>query len=285
MQRLQAAWQESAEARTALEVEFRVRGRQGRYRWFLCRCEPQIDAEGEIVQWYGSCTDVHERHVAEERLKLLMAELQHRVKNILTVVRSIFSRTVEASETLDEAAAHFEGRLGSLARTQSVLVRTPEGGVELSELISEELLSLSGNGIDQIQIAGPPLRLRAAAAEAMGLLVHELTTNAMKYGALSKPSGRLAVTRRIYDTGSGPRLAWEWQESGTAVVNTAPARHGFGRELIEHGLPYQLGATSALEFRPGGIRCAIELSLTDRVVFSSETAISDPPFSSTRGVM
>jgi two-component system CheB/CheR fusion protein len=84
------------------------------------------------------------------------------------------------------------------------------------------------------------------------------------------------VTWRIYDTGSGKRLAWEWKESGVPVLNTAPTRHGFGRDLIERGLPYQLGATSALEFGPGGIRCAIELSLTERVVFSSETLISDP---------
>ena len=271
IERLQQRWHESHESGEPFDAEFRFRGSNGRYRWFLCRGVPRCDQDGTILHWYGACTDVHERHIAEDRLKLLMAELQHRVKNILAVVRSIFARTVDASESIEEISAHFSGRLDALARTQSVLVRTPGGDVDLEEMLIGELLGHGGPSDDRITIAGAAVRFRPAAAEAVGLLLHELTTNAAKYGALANSGGKLAVTWRVYDNGPGPRLALEWRETGVAIVDPEPQRNGFGRELIERGIPYQIGATSTLEFLPGGIRCSIELPLTERVALISDT--------------
>ncbi|HTG38938.1 CheR family methyltransferase [Sphingomonas sp.] len=247
-----------------VEIKFRVRGIHGNYRWFLCRALPTVDDEGNH-RWYGACTDIHSAHESEERMRFLMAELQHRVRNILAVVRSIFVRTAETSRGDNDLKAHFEGRLDALARTQNTLVRTPVTGVDLEEVVSAELMSHGGPDDRRIVVRGPRIRLRASAAESFGLLVHELVTNAAKYGALATNNGEVLVQWSTFDKGQGPHLVWEWIESGVAVVNPAPARSGFGRELIEHGLPYQLGGLSEIDFRPGGIRCRVELPLSDRV--------------------
>lgn len=262
---MQRRWEHSANAIEPFEMEVRIRDGSGSYRWFMTRIEPQRDAGGEILRWFGSSSDIHDQRTAADLQRLLMAELQHRVKNILAVVRSIFARSVDSDSPPDAGADHFRGRLDSLARTQNVLARTPEGGIDLEEMVSDELTSHGAQVGDQVHIVGPPIRLRQKAAEALGLAIHELATNASKYGALAIGSGRIAVTWRLYDRGAGPRLALKWVETGVKLIDPSPSRVGFGRELIEQGLPYQLGATTALEFASGGVRCAIELPLNDRV--------------------
>ncbi len=119
---------------------------------------------------------------------------------------------------------------------------------------------------EQLELDGPRMLLRREAAEALSLALHELTTNAVKYGALSDRGGRLAVTWRVLNTSKGPKLSLEWRESGVRALDTSPSRSGFGRELIERGLPYELGATTSLEFARGGVRALIEVPLTDKVV-------------------
>ena len=268
---MQRRWEQSVNASEPFEMELRIRAATGSYRWFLSRCEPQRDAKGEVVRWFGSGSDIHDQRTAADLQRLLMAELQHRVKNILAVVRSIFARSVAGDDEPDSGAHHFRGRLDSLARTQNVLARTPEGGIDLEEMVCDELTSHGAQPGEQINIVGPPIRLRQKAAEALGLAIHELATNASKYGALATGSGRIAVTWRLYDRGAGPRLAFKWVETGVKLIDPSPSRIGFGRELIEQGLPYQLGATTALEFASGGVRCAIELPLNDRVaVFNDD---------------
>ena len=197
----------------------------------------------------------------EERQRLLMAELQHRVKNILAIVRSIASRTLENTDHLDDFAAHFDGRLQALARTQNVLTRTGSRRIDLEELVSEELLTHGPHEEGQVTIEGPEIDLNDRSAEIFALALHELATNAVKYGALANPRGQVSVTWRILQSGSGRRLSLEWREGGVAALNTSPARHGFGRDLIERGLPYELGAATSLEFLPGGVRCTIELPI------------------------
>jgi two-component system CheB/CheR fusion protein len=211
-----------------------------------------------------SLRDITERKRAEERQHLLMAELQHRVRNILAVVRSITSRTLEASDDLEEFSSHFEGRLHALARAQGVLARNVGGAADVDEIVREELLSHTVGDGDQVEIDGPTVRLGQRAAETFSLAVHELATNALKYGALSRPGGRIAVSWRVMNTNAGPRLSFEWRERGVAVVDPKPTRTGFGRDLIERGLPYDLpGSATALSFAPGGVQCRIEIPLND----------------------
>jgi len=222
--------------------------------------------DGELSGYLKILHDQTGERSAAERQKLLLAELQHRVRNILAVVRSLASRTVETSGSLEEFSQNFEGRLSTLARTQNVLTRTSTATVDLGELVRDELLSVGARDGEQVEVGGPPVRLRQAAAETIALAVHELTTNALKYGALAQADGRLVVNWRVFNTKAGPKLSLDWRESGVRALVTNPGRSGFGRELIERGLPYELGAATSLDFSPGGLRAAIELPLDDKII-------------------
>lgn len=252
-----------AEAGTA-----RSEGRAADNRWHL-RCDGiRFWGEGVMMPLKdpgrGFVKILHDRtqeRENEDRRKLLTAELQHRVKNILAVVRSIASRTLENTDDLEDFSAHFDGRLRALARTQNVLTRTVTGRIDLGELVSEELLSHGAQEESQIEIDGPEIGLRDRAAEIFALALHELATNAVKYGALAQPRGHIAVTWRVTHAAGRGRLSLEWRETGVPAIDPAPARRGFGRDLIERGLPYELGAATAMEFLPGGVRCTIDLPL------------------------
>lgn len=199
---------------------------------------------------------------SEHRARVLLAELQHRVRNILFVIRSVFTRTLEAGGTIDQMAEHFRGRLDALARTQVVVTQSPAGTADLENLIRDELLSVGARDGPQLSLEGPDVGLSAELAESMGLALHELTTNSIKYGALSQPGAQLTI-RWAVNLGYGdlPRLVFSWAEQGVPAVPVDPDRRGFGTELITQALPYRLGAETSLEFRPGGVRCVIELPL------------------------
>src|SRR3712207_1903194 len=141
---------------------------------------------------------------------MLLAELQHRVRNTLAVVRSIARRTAETSASVEDYAMHLDGRLNAFARTQAILTRNPAAGVDLAYIIAEELLSYDAHEGRQVSISGPSVRLQPAAAETFALAVHELATNAVKYGALSSPEGRIGVHWRYADAASPPQLTFQW---------------------------------------------------------------------------
>ena len=205
--------------------------------------------------------DIGERRRGEERQQLLMAELQHRVKNILAVVRSITARTIESSRDLEDFSTHFDGRLGALARTQAVLARRTGEDVELEQMVREELLSHAVRE-NALELEGPPVLLHHKAAETFALALHELGTNALKYGALSTPAGKISITWQVAGADGGQMLSLHWRESGVPLVDPNPSRRGFGRDLIEHGLPYDLpGAETSLKFKAGGMQCTIELPM------------------------
>ncbi len=259
-----------------LEQEARLRRADGSWCWFLIRAVPQLDPSGNVIRWYGSCTDIDERRQAANRQGKQLAELQHRIKNILAVVRSVLTRTLDSSSDLDHFATHLAGRIEALARTQSAAARTAEGTVNLEELVYQELTSHGGQDERQIEVEGPPISLAPKIADTIGLAIHELTTNSIKYGALAAASGRVKVrwwtVREDGDTRD--RLFLEWQESGVPLTDLQPRRRGFGRELIEQGLPYELGATTVLAFRPGGVRCEIEMIVPSQDGRRAEAGLS-----------
>jgi two-component system, chemotaxis family, CheB/CheR fusion protein len=255
----------SMQTGSPFELEFRLRDASGAYQWFLGKAEAITSSTGKVSQWYGSCLNINALKMAEDRQNLLLSELQHRVKNILAVVRSLANRTAENAETLEDFVAHFDGRLSAMGRTQNILARTPEGGVDLTELVHDELVDHAAHFDVQVDVSGPDIKLRAKTAQTLGLAIHELMTNAVKYGALSTRSGHIKVSWRVDERVGDPRLIFEWLESGVPVIDREPARSGFGRELIERGLPYDLRANTALEFRQGGVRCVIEIPLDDRI--------------------
>ena len=269
----QEAYIHAARAGVPLHREHRLRGADGDYRWFRIDAQP-VEFENEGRKYFGAATEIDAFRRADDRHRLLVAELQHRVKNILSVVRSISSRSLETSETLDAFAAHFAGRLDALARTQGVIARRGQEGVELEDIVRDELAASTTAEDGRVKVAGPPVLLREKAAEVFALALHELATNAVKYGALSTPGGEIAVEWRLMNTSDGRRLSLEWRESGVPALNSRPARHGFGRNLIEKGLPYDLGAVTSLDFAPGGIRCTVELALGQRIVALDDGARS-----------
>lgn len=257
-----SAWGK-ADEQGGFDLEYRIRnGEDGSYRWFRTRAVPVRDDQGAIIEWLGTSTDVDETRALQKRQEVLVGELQHRVRNVLTVVRSVFSQTADSSGELDQVVSHFRGRLDALARTQVIVTRNAAGTADLGNLIRDELLSVGASEGPKLTIDGPNIALPSKAAESIGLAIHELTTNALKYGALKVSSASLSVTWTAkLDQGDTRRLILSWVEQGVPTVSTKPSREGFGRELIEEALPYRLGAETKLEFLGGGVRCTISVPL------------------------
>jgi two-component system CheB/CheR fusion protein len=200
------------------------------------------------------------RHQSKLRETALEHELQHRVRNMLAKIRSLFSRTMDSASSLEEATNHFRGRMDTLSKYQGEVTRSPTGSIDLEALVLDELLNFSVGGDSPFSVEGPAVALSHEMAENIGMAVHELATNAMKYGALSERNGHLAVRWNV-SREPAARLSLEWRESGVAIVASAPLHSGFGREFIEQALPYQLNADTSFELRPGGLLCRISMLL------------------------
>jgi two-component sensor histidine kinase len=202
----------------------------------------------------------HARQLRDERHAA--AELQHRLRNNLALMRSIVRRFNETAESHEHSALHLDARLGALARTQGVLAAAGASGVDLEALVRTELIAGAAPE-ERCLVQGPTVRLHSRAAESLGLALHELATNSLKFGALGIPNGRLVVNWGVTGRPS-PRLQLTWIESGVTVVSAAPRRRGFGQELIECTLPCTLGARTSFTFDPGGVQCVIDMPLPRR---------------------
>ncbi|MFL6735515.1 MAG: CheR family methyltransferase, partial [Sphingomonas sp.] len=196
---------------------------------------------------------------SEARLRLLLAELQHRVRNTLALVKSITKRTAESSQSVDDMAAHLAGRLDAFARVQSAVTRNPEGGIGLASMVADELLAHAVHEGGQLSFDGPDIALHSKAAESVSLALHELTTNAVKHGALSAKNGRVAIRWRLDGNGARRVMQFEWAERGLKGTVVKPKRKGFGMELLTRILPYDLGARTSVEFDPDGFLFTMKL--------------------------
>jgi PAS domain S-box-containing protein len=200
--------------------------------------------------------DISERKRAEERQRILVAELDHRVKNALATVSSVISHTGISNRSVTDFVAALEGRIRSMAATHELLGALWWQGVSLSELVMRELAPYAVH--NNTDVSGPEVTLRAEAGPAMAMVLHELATNAAKYGALSTKSGRVSVQwdRRL--NGHPPRLVLEWRESdGPPVI--APGDPGYGTSTIRDLIPYEFGGTVDLVFAREGVQCRLEL--------------------------
>lgn len=254
-----AAW-EGVEERGEYYCEQRIlHAATGKYRWHQTRATPLRAEDGRILEWLGTSTDVEELRGLQRHQRLLVAELQHRVRNILAMIRSVARRTAVTSQTVEEYSQHLEGRIGAMARTQAMLTRQPGKGVSLTEMIDEELRSVAAQE-KQYWAEGPDVLLEPKAAEVLTLAIHELATNSIKYGSLSQAQGQLEIRWAIEAREKEQWLVFDWEESrvkGTA----APTRRGFGTELITARVPYELGGSGAFAYRRDGIRAVIEFPL------------------------
>jgi two-component sensor histidine kinase len=257
-------------------AEYRImRPSDGMVRWIRDTGFPIRDEEGRVRRAAGIAQDVTVEKRAEERQRLLLAELQHRVRNTLSVVRSIARRTAATSETTDDFAMHLDGRINAFARVQGAVTRDPDAGIDLEMLVAEGLLAVGAHEGEQVKgIRGPKVWLQPKAAETIALAIHELSTNALKYGALCAENGRIAVGWDYEGTDGQTRLVLRWIESGVRLSGERPERHGFGTELIERTIAYDLGGDATLEFDRDGLRCTISLP-RNRAIFMAPPA-ADP---------
>ena len=205
---------------------------------------------------------------SEKHLQVLVGELQHRTRNLISVVGAISNQTLETSKTLDEFKGIFQDRLGVLARTQDLLFRMKEGDrVTFDELINAELSAKSANA-GSVTLDGPRgIPLRSGSVQILALALHELVTNAVKHGALKQPNGRLAVRwwqETLAESGK-PWLHLDWKESGVEMpsLDTKPKGSGQGRELIERVLPYQFDAQTTFAMEADGVHCTISLPASE----------------------
>ncbi|PVE20746.1 hypothetical protein DC522_30540 [Microvirga sp. KLBC 81] len=256
--------------------EFRIIRPDGQMRWMRDTNFPLLDETGRVQRIGGIGQDITERKEAEEalrqsesRARLLLGELQHRVRNTLAVIRSIVRRTAQTSKSVEDYAMHLDGRINAFARVQTAVARNPAAGLDLTDLIVDELLTYAAHQGEQVQITGPSVRLNPKAAETFGLAVHELATNAVKHGALTVPQGRVRVSWQIHDGSDLPWLVFEWKESGAPDQAAKRKRRGFGTDLLERTLAYELKAKTVQTFEPDGLRCTIRLPMTDRFVMGN----------------
>src|SRR5690606_11440546 len=198
--------------------------------------------------------DVTAQRRADAQRDALTGELQHRVKNILNNVHSLATQTRQRSRSLDDFMHAFAMRLGALVRTQDLLVRGPLEKVPLVELIRFELDASGGREGSNFTVRGPAVRLSPRDAQAMAMTIHELATNALKYGALASEVGRIEVDWRTEHDDAERHLSLRWREHGVELGGAVPQK-GFGARVIEDSLPYMLGGTSRLFFHPDGVEC------------------------------
>lgn len=229
-----------------LEIRFHDDDR----RMILMRAAPLRNAAGELQGAVAAAADVTERHRHEEHLQLLVNELNHRVKNTLAIVQSIATLTLKDVDPAVRAA--FEERLLTLSAAHSLLTDESWDGAHLAAVARASLRAER----DRIRFEGDDLRLRPKSAVALSMALHELGTNALKYGALSVEHGTVAVR---WST-SGGRFRLRWEERGGPTV-VPPARRGFGSRMIEHGLAAELRGEARIDWRPEGVVCTIDAPL------------------------
>lgn len=220
---------------------------------------PLRNARDRIVGASEIARDITERRRQEERRKLLINELNHRVKNTLATVQSLAAQTFRG-ENQSPAYGRFESRLMALSRTHDVLTQESWEGVDLQELIERTVTPMCLEPAQRLDISGPAVRLRPKMALSLSMAFHELCTNAIKHGALSNEAGCIMIHWDLVTTDGERRLHLRWEEAGGPRIE-APRQRGFGSRLLERALSHELGAQVELVFEPAGVRCDIEAPL------------------------
>lgn len=240
-------------------VEFRVIGRDDHVeRWLSAKGKVFFGPDGKPQRFVGALVNVTDRKRAELHLRLLVNEMNHRVKNSLATIQAIAAQSFTDSHSLPQAKEAFADRLVALAEAHDLLTRENWEGANLHE-VAERLASLHG-GAERFELSGPAVRLSPKTALSLSMALHELATNAIKYGALSAAGGRVRVTWDVAEGQGAARLNLTWIERGGPPV-TPPAQRGFGSRLIERGLAAELSGSAAIDFHPEGVVCTIEALL------------------------
>jgi PAS domain S-box-containing protein len=270
-----AEWTRALADGTPYEIEVRNRRHDGEYRWFLTRAAPVRDADGRITAWYGSSTDIHDRKQAEERQQMLAAELSHRVKNLLTVIGVLAERTADTATSVEQFLEAFRGRIQALSSAQGALIANEWQAASLAALVRAALEPyLVDNG--RIHLDVEDLPIRSDFALTLTLALHELATNAAKYGALSSATGEVRLTAHVEPGGNGPEFALVWDEGGGPPVQP-PHYAGFGTTLLGKAMEYQHQGRAELIWRATGLLCRLRLPASEITVAGVKQAAMRAP--------
>jgi PAS domain S-box-containing protein len=240
------------------EAEFRVVWPDGSIRWLLLRAELRFNPEGLPVGAVGVALDITARKRDEERRRLLTNELNHRVKNTLATMQAVASQTLRNAKSIDDVKHSFLDRLSAMAGAHDILTRESWESADLADVVQMAAAGFAPEG--RLSASGPDVRLAPRTAIAVAMALHELATNAVKYGALSISSGRVALEWQVETRRSEKRLLMQWRETGGPPV-TPPSRRGFGSRLIEDGLSRELGGEVRILFEGEGVTCVVDAPL------------------------
>nr|WP_281502860.1 HWE histidine kinase domain-containing protein [Ancylobacter crimeensis] len=225
-------------------------------RWYDVHIEPLRDLNGATVGLTGAAVDVTDRKENERHLRLLMRELTHRSKNLLAVIQAMARQTARHAGTTDDFVEQFSARLQALARSHDLLVQESWHGASLTEMVRSQLGHHLNKDGSQVTIEGPDLMLKPEAAQNLGLALHELSTNAAKYGALSVPGGHVEIRWEHRPLADGGGIDLSWVEKGGPPVR-APEGRGFGSLVIERNLSRALDGEVTLDFALDGVACHV----------------------------
>jgi PAS domain S-box-containing protein len=263
-ERAWARWRHSLETGEPYEIEYRLRHRSGVYRWTLGRALAVRNEAGEIVRWVGTCTDIDEQKRIAEQNDVLSRELSHRIKNIFAVVNGLIGLSARQRPELKDFARQLQDRVAALGRAHDYVrphnadsARHP-GPSRLKTLLEELLSPYPALDEGRLTIEGDDLPVDDRGATPIGLVFHELATNASKYGALSRPEGRVRVVSAV----QGGKLLLSWEEQGGPSIVAEPEFSGFGSRLTEMSVVQQLGGTLERVWATEGLRVRIVLPLT-----------------------
>lgn len=255
------------------------------------RFERPLGAKGRILEWYAVriedesdlriaviFADITDRKRHEAHQQMLVNELNHRVKNTLATVQSIAIQSFRDGLDTNLARRQFQGRLMALAKAHDVLTQESWEGAHLAQVVEQAVAPYRGEDGGRFETAGPDIWLTPKYALALAMALHELCTNAVKYGALSNDAGRVSIVWNMHDTEAGRALRMQWAEIGGPPV-APPTRRGFGSRLVQRGLKQDLGGTVQIDFAATGVVCTIEAPLrgehTDRPISRVANEIGD----------
>jgi PAS domain S-box-containing protein len=257
-QKLQIGMDQVLQRGEAYQTEFRVRQPSGDLRWCIGTAAPSVDGSGRIVRVSGVTVDITDRKEAEDRQALLAREVDHRAKNALALVQSIVRLT--RANSIASYTTAVEGRIKALSRAHTILSHARWQGADLGGLVEEELAPYRSSDADKIVTLGPTVVLEPATAQTLALALHELATNAAKYGALSSISGKVKLTWELQPG----NLVLHWREVGGPPPQQ-PAMPGFGTRIITASIERQLGGQTMFDWRADGLQCILTVPLSEKI--------------------
>jgi PAS domain S-box-containing protein len=253
-----ARWNESVRTGEPFDMTFPLRGADGVFRSFLTRVVPLHDSHGRVARWFGTSTDVTAQVEHETHLNFVMRELSHRSKNLLAVVQAMARQTMQHSSGFEDFEGRFMGRLHGLARSHDVLVRQDWAGGSIRDLVSAQLAPFVREDGASVDLIGENLILKPDAVQNLGFALFELGTNAVKYGALAAPAGKVTIRWGMTESGGRRCVRFAWQESGGPPV-AQPLRKGFGAMVIERFIAVTFGGHVESLFLPEGFCWTLEI--------------------------